>query len=153
MTQYSVYKHVQFVNKKLTHQGSATAMWHFDDIEVEGLPLKLNGKSVTAEEVKKMSGQSFQLEAGNNTIDFTDDLTGLQLTLNGTLTQQLRGAVHLNLSEMACCIGDKCLMWPPAPPKTTSSAGYTISDVEVEDVSLKVCPNWVMWFTDVLCSD
>lgn len=39
----------------------------------------------------------------------------VELTINGTVTETLKGVVHLDLSTMACCIGDACVMWPEKP--------------------------------------
>jgi hypothetical protein len=53
--------------------------------------------------------------AGENVLSFDNQGVSVKLTLNGTVTETLKGVVHLNLNKMACCIGEACIMWPKKP--------------------------------------
>ena len=92
------------------------------------MPLRINGKDVTAEQVSKvvrpgMSTNPFDLEAGEHTVTFTDQGGSLEMTFNGATKHVGEGAVELHLSTMAACIGDACLMWTP-PLKRESEAEF-----------------------------
>lgn len=71
---------------------------------------------VTTDELRKFAGTSFTMVAEENVLSF-HHVAGdkVELTINGTVTESLNGGVHLDLSPMACCIGDACVMWPEKP--------------------------------------
>ena len=69
-------------------------------------------------------GGALSFEWNGNTIDITLQNGSVSVTLNNTNTQAVPDPqnIHLDLSEMACCIGDACLMWPPKPASSLSSS-------------------------------
>eukprot|EP01124_Arcella_intermedia_P020358 TRINITY_DN2782_c0_g1_i2.p1 TRINITY_DN2782_c0_g1~~TRINITY_DN2782_c0_g1_i2.p1 ORF type:complete len:901 (-),score=193.98 TRINITY_DN2782_c0_g1_i2:2153-4855(-) len=104
--------------------------WSFGQIEVEELELKIDGATVTPEQVKSRGGTSFVLHAGENSIAFESGLgNSAKLTLNGSSSQVVKGTVELHISPMALCIGEMCMMWPKKPVNT---AAWKFDELEIE---------------------
>ena len=77
------------------------------------MALTLGGEPATVEEIKaavaSAAGSELLIGYGDHTLSLVDN----ELTINGAETVTIdSSAMHLDLNEMACCVGDKCLMWP-----------------------------------------
>lgn len=89
---------------------------------------RLNAQ-VSAADLHVFAGTSFTMVAQENVLSFRHIKNDVvELTINGSVTEELKGNVHLNLNPMACCIGEACIMWPEKP------LGFKVS-VNVKRVS------------------
>lgn len=99
--------------------------WSFDEFEAS-LPLTMNGETVTAAQIISMAGQNFTLEVGDNEIAFEGSGNGnVTITINTNMKEVAHSPLHINLSKMAVCVGDKCVMWPKASPKAKKAKTET----------------------------
>lgn len=73
----------------------------------------MDGNAVTVADLQgNYGGKDFTLKFGDHEMAFASaGGDAVSLTINGKTSESLNGAVHLNLNDMAVCIGDKCLMW------------------------------------------
>eukprot|EP01125_Pyxidicula_operculata_P017274 TRINITY_DN6045_c2_g1_i4.p1 TRINITY_DN6045_c2_g1~~TRINITY_DN6045_c2_g1_i4.p1 ORF type:complete len:998 (-),score=286.89 TRINITY_DN6045_c2_g1_i4:193-3045(-) len=110
--------------------------WKFEELNVTGLSLSVNGKSVTTSDVQKLAGSSFELQAGDNVISFESQPTGVKITLNGSNSTVITEPLHLDISKQAVCIGERCMMWPK-PTLKPATKSWTFDSVEAS-VPLKV---------------
>ena len=95
--------------------------WYFDDLEVdEDFQIQVNGVTGNVDSIKAMAGKSFVLNLNANILEFVTsplDPSTVTLTINGSSSETLKGGLHLNMNQMAVCIGDQCMMWPDLPEK------------------------------------
>ena len=94
----------------------ARAAWTLEVVVAAGDAGKLTvgGAVVSAEDVQsKHGGTDFTLKFGANEMAFASSggAGDVTMTINGKTSESLSGLVHLDLNDMAVCIGEKCLMW------------------------------------------
>lgn len=94
------------------------------ELQVEAaphFPLTLNGNATTPELVAEAAstaipqGKEILLGYGPNTVRLVrrNNAGPAEVSLNGGAFETVDGTpAHLSLSKMACCVGEKCLMWP-----------------------------------------
>jgi len=101
--------------------------------EVDDLQLKIDGKIVTAAEANLRAGSSFAMEVGPNLVEFADKgADGVEITLNRSPDKHRKsGEVELHFNQIACCVGNACVMWPKnIPPE---GWGVNTSELDEED--------------------
>ena len=95
------------------------------DIDINtdnSFPIIMKGKEISVEEVTKLLSSStpsstITINYGKNILDFAHvNDNQLSVTLNKKVTETLKAHAHVDLSRMAVCVGDKCMMWPVLDP-------------------------------------
>jgi thioredoxin reductase (NADPH) len=129
--------------------------WGFEEITSD-IPLTVDNKEISIEEVVAMGGQEFVLFCGPNSISFKNTSQGLHVFLNSDLEPQsfpVGSQLHLHISEMAVCFGDQCCMWPDLPASAQETPSMEVetshpntnnqNDSHHESVTrLKTLPDW-----------
>lgn len=79
-----------------------------------GPPLTLNGEPATVEDIvaAAVTGKELLIGYGEHTVALTIGEADATVLINDSHSDSLGSEAHLDLSSMACCIGDACVMWP-----------------------------------------
>ena len=104
------------------------------------------GTDVTAHELVNVHAKAAGERAGTftfcwdgNTVEISSNGGLVSVTLNGGEPQPVSDPtnLHLELSPMACCIGDACVMWPKTKPALATAPPREVAAV---DSHVHLCP-------------